>query len=310
MIHPMLLGSTGDERADDTIRMLVADYERIFPGRICGYYVLGSYADGTAVPLSDLDMAIVFHGELTPEESTIAQRVAEDSNCRSPIRLNINIAARNELSVNTSTLLKLGSLLVYGDDIRAELRLPPLDAYRRWVTGGPYRFSGQVLRGVDLLPYPLDYPDPDGEFYGYDRKRIAEWYPADVERGTKELVTAMARIATAILAVRAGAYVARKEEAIRLYAEIVGGGWTGYLQALYEKCKLQWHYRIPEGRLDREELRLLCRQTLDFENHYFALHRDYLLGLLGSSEPGDREFAAEQLRRVVYADDSIIASIP
>jgi hypothetical protein len=37
-------------------------YESVFPGRIRGYYLLGSYSDATSVSISDIDMAILFLG--------------------------------------------------------------------------------------------------------------------------------------------------------------------------------------------------------------------------------------------------------
>jgi hypothetical protein len=156
---------------------------------------------------------------------------------------------------------------------------------------------------------PLTYPDPAGEFYGYERKRIAAWYPVEVESGTKELVTGMVRATTAVLALQAGEYVVGRADAVELYAAIIGDEWSEYLQTLYGRCKRQWQYRVPVDRRDRALLQELCHRTLDFENHYFALYRTYLLGPLASSESGDCLFAAEQLCRVVYLDETIMARL-
>jgi predicted nucleotidyltransferase len=45
---------------DDTLRATVAAFEATFPGRVRGYYVQGSRADGSGLSTSDLDLCIVF----------------------------------------------------------------------------------------------------------------------------------------------------------------------------------------------------------------------------------------------------------
>jgi hypothetical protein len=54
-------------------------YESIFPGRIRGYYLLGSYTDATSVSISDIDMAILFKG------SFVDNREAQVNRCCSPL---------------------------------------------------------------------------------------------------------------------------------------------------------------------------------------------------------------------------------
>jgi len=57
MIQPItLLNTTGHQRIDDIIRGLIGIFEAAFPDRIRAYYLAGSYADGSAVPLSDIDI--------------------------------------------------------------------------------------------------------------------------------------------------------------------------------------------------------------------------------------------------------------
>ncbi len=48
---------------------------------------------------------------------------------------------------------------------------------------GGQDFLTRVLRGVNVATYPLSYPDPAGEFYGYDTIRISPWYPPGTARG-------------------------------------------------------------------------------------------------------------------------------
>jgi predicted nucleotidyltransferase len=54
-----LASSTGDPRIDEIVQGIIGLFEIAFPGRIRGCYLVGSYADGTAVPLSDIDIRVV-----------------------------------------------------------------------------------------------------------------------------------------------------------------------------------------------------------------------------------------------------------
>jgi hypothetical protein len=56
------LHSTGNQQVDHILQGVIGLYEMIFPGRIRGYYLVGSYADGSAVAASDIDVEIWFKG--------------------------------------------------------------------------------------------------------------------------------------------------------------------------------------------------------------------------------------------------------
>jgi hypothetical protein len=297
----VLHNTTGNLQVDHILQGIVGLYECVFPDSIRAYYVIGSYADATTVPISDIDLVIVFAKPLTSAQLTQAHALAQHSALISPIRLDIGLTLEGNLSGTECTLLKLGSLLLYGSDIRDTLLLPPLDEYQRDVTWSPYRFLGQVIRETMVLAYPLAYPDATDPFYGYTRKRIAAWYPESVEQGTKELIAGVTRTATALLALRAGQYAGSKRGSIQLYREHIGDVWSDYLETLYRKGKGDWQYAVPEHPADQALLRDLCRQTLGFENDFFQYYRSYLLELLHGTD-AERLFAAQRLAQVVYAD--------
>src|SRR5262249_19669289 len=52
--------STGSERADTILRGLIGIWEIVFPDRIRGYYLAGSYSNGSATPTSDLDLIVPY----------------------------------------------------------------------------------------------------------------------------------------------------------------------------------------------------------------------------------------------------------
>ena len=308
MSDRLLADSTGNAQVDKILQGIVGIYEDVLPGTIRAYYVIGSYADASAVRISDIDLMIVFATPLTQDQLTLARDLIEHCALLSPIRLDIGLTLEQQLSGIECTLLKLGSLFIYGSDLRGSLQLPPLARYQRDVTWGPYRFLGQVLREQPVLHYPLGYPDPTDPFYGYTKKRIAAWYPAAVEQGTKELITGITRTATALLALQAQEYVGAKSASIRQYRESIGDEWTEYLETLYRKGKGEWQYAVPEHSEDRWLLRDLCQQTLAFENAYFWHYRSYLLDLLQSTAD-QRLFAAQRLAQVVYHDQQMRAAL-
>jgi hypothetical protein len=63
-----LRNSTGHPEVDRILQAIVGRYEHVFPESIRAYYVIGSYADASAVPVSDIDLVIVFARPLTADQ--------------------------------------------------------------------------------------------------------------------------------------------------------------------------------------------------------------------------------------------------
>jgi len=307
---------SGNTQVDDIVRGLVGIYEAVFPGRVRGYYLTGSHAEGDATALSDLDLCVVLKGDFADaEEAQRARRLNQVFYTArlTPIRLDIPARAESALSPLDRVLLKLASRVVYGEDICDDIALPDLPSYRRATTRMAVQNARIVLRGRDLrgpetLIFPLDYPDRHEEFHGYTQKRIPFWYPPSIERGLKELVTTVGRMATALIALLAGRYVPQRRDSVHLYRECIGDGWTEYVAAIYELGKGRWGYLLPEDEADRRALRDLCRWTLAFENHFLSTFRTYLLAELRGKDDTGKSFAAQQLGEVLYPGDEAIAT--
>lgn len=249
---------------DEVIGRVVALYREAFAGRRLSCYLIGSYADGTANRLSDVDLVMVAVG-WTPtgddRQREQAIRVASPPG----VRMDVALIAEEELAASrVGVNVKLRSVLIEGEDVRGRLALPPLPVYCRQVVAGARHFIGLVLRGTEEIALPLAYPEPDDEFLGYTRKRIAAWYPPEVEHGMKEWVTAGTRIATALVGLR-GYYVGSKAEAIRLYGEVIGDMWADDLAVLYGRGKGEWGYLLPEDKADRRLLRGVAERFLGLE---------------------------------------------
>ena len=297
----VLLNTTGKEKVDEIICGIIGIFETVFPDRIRGYYLTGSYSDGSAVTTSDIDIYIVFKDSFTNGEEVLARQLW--LYCRQICFVKIDLIRINEerlLRVGNIGV-KLATLLMYGEDIREKIPLPVFDTYLQGVTEASFSYLAGALRDADSLVFPLDYPDPAGVFYGYDAK--------DWGTETKGLVSSVCRAATAIVALKGGRYVGKKSDSIKSYKDCINDEWTGFLEEMYEEGRERWGYRIPEDAVERDRLRELCRRTLAFENHYLSIYREYLLAQLRREDDSCRLFAVKRLGETIYADEEIIDAL-
>ena len=275
-----LRASTGSTLADQVIADVVDAYASKLPGAVRGVYVAGSYAEGLPVPASDIDVVAVLREDVDQE---LAREIANACASSSPIRLDLVPVTAAGLAADFLALVpsfKYGTLLMSGADVRDELPLPSLDAFAAaWAERGR-RFMARIRRS-DTISVPLEYPDPDGEFYGYDRATITEWYPPGTMQSTKELVAIVGSAATALVALQGGAYVSSKGKCAALYAEHVDDEWTDVVRQVHALCRERFHYMIPEAQLDRATLRGLASQVLAFEQHALIA-----FGQSGPKRPG------------------------
>ncbi|HEY7831966.1 MAG TPA: nucleotidyltransferase domain-containing protein [Ktedonobacterales bacterium] len=281
-----LAATTGDARADLVLRGVVHTFEAAFPERVRGYYLHGSHAEGGGLPTSDLDLYILFRQHFRgAAERERAEQLRDACAARSAIELDIELGDETALGEGLDPTFKLGSTLIYGEDVRASYPLLPLD---EWALD---RLHSSYWRIITLfgrpLPVvtPLDFPDPADEFYGYTR-RLTRLPGGGAAPGTRDLIRSVGWAATALLALRAGVYVARKRDCATLYREHIGDAWAELLEQLDTRCRGAWHYLIPTDGAERAELRDICARTLGFENHFLAVYHDYLLAeLRGAAGP-------------------------
>ena len=171
MNNVTLLNSVGNRRVDNILRGVIGIFESAFPNRIRGYYLTGSYMDGTAVPASDIDVDILFICNfINLEEKEKVQQISQYCSLISPIPLELNIYGEGQALRLGFPTLKFASVLLYGEDIRNEISLIPLEWWQRSLMHVPYRFFSRIRGNPEFLVFPLNYPDPVGEFYGYDTR--------------------------------------------------------------------------------------------------------------------------------------------
>ncbi|MEM7532724.1 MAG: hypothetical protein AAF639_11150 [Chloroflexota bacterium] len=228
------------------------------------------YADQTAVSTSDLDVLLIFKDEMSEVETDVVWDLSDSASLLTPMFLDLEGMSESTV-LQGDTRLKLASHFLYGEDIRAQIPLPPIDAYvREWMHNHAIHFMMRVARGQQDIQIPATYPDPADEFFGYAKN------PIEQKEDTKLLVAIVGQIATALVALKTQSYIATKRESVRQYQAHINDEWTGLVTGIYEVCRNQWAYQIPSEPVQRSQLRAFCEQTLAFENHFLAIYRDYL----------------------------------
>jgi hypothetical protein len=300
-----LRASSGHPRVDAALRGLIGIFEAVFAGRIRAYYVEGSYADQTAVATSDIDLVIVFKGSFADQhELSAARRLGMCCADLSTYELDLDIIDEAQASRGVFPTLKLASNLLYGQDTREHMSLPPIEQWARDRMHATYWLIIKIFNRPGVVDYPVDYPRPHEEFFGYCQRTMQLPDGSEIPC-TRDLIRATGWAATALIALKAGAFVARKRDCHRMYQQLIGDEWSELISDIYEQCKISWNYGIPTEPQARQQLRAICARTLEFENHFLALFKQFVLGELRGVDPKARCEAARLLEQIPYDDDTI-----
>lgn len=304
-----LVATTGDERADALLRAVVHTFSAAFPGRVRGFYVHGSLAEHDSLPTSDLDLFILFQSAFRgAAERERAAEVRDACVEQAGIELDIELGDETSLAAGLDPTFKLGSLLIYGDDVRDAYPLVPLDAWARDRLHSSYWRIVHLFARPLPVTLPLTYPDPADEFFGYAR-RMTRLPDGTEAPGTRDLIRSVGWAATALLALDARIYVARKRDCHTLYRQHIGDEWSDLLEQTYTHCRDAWRYLIPTDPAERAALHGICARTLGFENHFMARYHDYLLGELASPTAAHRARAQWVLEQLPWRDDTLAAAL-
>lgn len=290
---PELLCTTGRPQIDRAIAGVIAIFEAAFPGRIRGYYLLGSLSRGTAGTNSDIDLEILFRGGLLPDEPERVDEVGDGCRALSTIHLDLSVFDEDTLPRIDTVALKTASTFVYGEDTRASIPLPSIETYLRRVSIPVQRALTAEFREVPVM-LPLTYPQPDAEFYGYVP---TEPHHTHAQWGTKIWVLDVGWMATFLITYQMGIMVPTKDDMVRLYRQHINDEWTPFITEVHDLCRSEWDYVVPTGAEDRARLRQLCAQTLAYENHVMEL---YLVWLRNEQQHGDALLAKERLSVIIH----------
>jgi hypothetical protein len=245
-------------------------FQAAFPGRIGGIYLLGSRALGCAIASSDWDLAVVFRGAVADAERKTAQNLAADIRRSGPLVLELTVLDEAEARRGVRPHIKIGKL-VEGDDVLEDCPLKPRTELLGYFSYSALYFSWMVRGKPPLLAYPLAYPDPTGEFFGYEQNGI--WTGENTFRpGLGLLVNLAVSIANFHLALEADEFVPNKSLTVARFRQRFPAAPLGaWLQVVFELGRQRWQGTIPAAADDRLALADLCRRTLAFENEGVGL---------------------------------------
>ena len=281
MNHIAMLTSTGDPRIDAILQGVVGIFETAFPDRVRGYYVTGSYADSSAILSSDIDGFILFKEDfVSDEEREKARQLLQNCALIMSPEFDMLPVGERRFRHYGHVNLKFSSLLVYGEDIRDRIPMPPIKLYARLLMHETCRFLSRVRSNPPYLSYPLNYPDPNAEYYGYDRGERDRSAQPD----TKELMNCVGKVALAIVTLQAGVYVKSKSDCLVQYKLHINDEWTALIDDIYSKVRNAWSYGLPEDEVGQKTLKEICERTLAFENHYLVLYKNFLISELRDEE--------------------------
>ena len=303
-----LLNSSGVEKVDSLVCEIINLLEQSFPDRIRGYYLEGSYADNSAVATSDIDIRVVFKSSLDAEERQQFAQLLDSYQQICPIELGITPDSEEALFRIGAIRFQKATLLMYGEDIRSLVPLKPIEDYIRDSMHFPYRLFARVRGNREVLTFPLEYPDPVDEFYGYAYRPIRASDGA-IHCGTKDLVLSVLCPATALIALEASQYVLTKRKCLTQYRCWINDEWTDLVEAVYEQCRNQWNYLIPLTSAHRQQLRALCDRTLAFENYFLERYKMYLLAELQHPCNVYQLYAIKRLGQIIYRERAVLEAL-
>jgi hypothetical protein len=298
-------GAHAEQSLQPDLASLIAHLERRFPMSISGFYLFGSQSDRTAVDASDVDLCIVVSSDIDP--ALIKQ---EYDDFASGGRLNVFdvlVLSQQSLIANGHFRIKHCSQHIHGTDIRDSILDLPFDTYLRTYAHAPIAYLVGVLRESECVTFPVTYPDPIGEFLGYNKPAMP---PGNQQvNNIKAMVSTASWIASILVSLQTGRTVASKAEAVTLFRTQVGDEWSRYVEELYRFGRQQLGYLVPGREDERQYLLQLCRDMVDLENHFLVQYREYLLREIGRDHGTGRRTAIERLTEVIYGDEVVMGKL-
>ena len=149
----MLQYSTENQQIDRILKGITDVFETVFPDRVQACYLRGSYAHGTAVSTSDVDVVFIFKEDfISCEEEERARRLCRQLSLIGSARLDAIARSEAQLLSDSDTgipksqvaiqvSIKIASKLLLGKDIREKIPLPSMGAYIRKCMHDVYYFG-------------------------------------------------------------------------------------------------------------------------------------------------------------------------
>lgn len=262
----MSISENIDSTTDDPghwLQCVVDRFASRFTDSLISIYLIGSYVDGSAIPSSDIDGFIIFDAEHWQSVHDEAKRVLQELRQESSIWLDfalIDTSGKTRyIDLSKDARFHLGSRLVWGEDIRHRYDFPKIgERAPRILCNCLARIA--LTRKLDTLPEILSYPDPKDTYYGYvSQSNLAR------EPSPKAAVQDVCWYGNAILAMEHRVSCGSRMQVIEGMLKHEPDGLGRFLWTLHDTCKIQWHWRMPEGSDAVSLLSDLCSGVLSIE---------------------------------------------
>jgi len=289
---------------DEALARFIELYETTYPQQVLAYYLEGSHSDGSAVAASDIDIALVVQTGPLPSPTLWSVRCPD-----APISFDVSVIEATALQQGVTPTLKLAGKLLYGTDICQDYPLLPLPQWTHDRMHAAYWLMNAVYARPKPVLLSAPYPNPEDEFYGYANRGVV--LPDGRQApSTRNLIRTVGWAATALLAWKAGMYVARKRDCVRLY-RAWGGDPTGasLLEDLFAVWRGQWNYLVPEPPEARLQLRAFCARVREWEQAFLLQYRTYLLNELAAAPPDFIRHALWVQSQWPLADEQVQAMV-
>ena len=120
-----LLSTTGNSDLDAIVLGEIGIVESAFSGCIQGYYLVGSYYSGDAIPGSDVDVIVVPKGWLDAQDIERFNELKISCSLTSPIRLDFRLCIADERDYQTHLLKNHSFVLFVTDTHHSMPDVPP-----------------------------------------------------------------------------------------------------------------------------------------------------------------------------------------
>ena len=287
--------STGLSRIDEIIYGSIGILETLFPHRIRAYYLVGSYADGGYTSESDIDLVPLFKGMMQDGEEISYRQTVEYMDKLSPVRLGFGLRNEDQSFREGGVGIKIGSVLLYGEDMRDHIPLTPLEQYCQSCISTSIGLIRYQRSDPDQLFFPLEYPNAQDEYYGYLKEENIQ---GTIRKSAASIFTHLMFLASSIVTLKTGQYNASKSFSWKFYQDHIGDGWGTFLEEWYTRGKKQWRYAIPMTSKERNQLKQMCQKVLAFENEFWMIAKDFILKRLESKDEKQHYWAEQEMQKI------------
>ncbi len=299
--------STNNKDINRIITNVVSVFQKIFTEFNHSYYLVGSSIENTRTRQSDVDIVITFKTKVGKEEENLVRKVLSSINQTESLRIDIRILYIDNHLLSIPPNIKAGKLL-YGQDMLKDIPVQSIENTRRGSIRQTFFLQKILRRNNPLLSFPLSYPTPHGEFFGYEKMGILK-KDSSFSSGFRTLISMASMMSTSMITMKIQKAPLNKRESFTLHKEFINNQWSNLLIDLYDICVIKHHYEIPENYTDRKKISFYCKNILVIENNFLDESRKYLLLDLKSSSTNIVRNALKCLSYIFFQDNEIINEV-